>query len=146
MQEFFKDIFQYHHHFNQILISELEKNAGQLPAKTFPLFCHVLNAHQIWNARINEAETTGVTDVHTIEECKKMDQDNYRETISILENKSLGASVHYKNSKGQPFHNTVMEILFHASNHATHHKGQILSDFRQAGIPPVITDYIFYKR
>lgn len=40
----------------------------------------------------------------------------------------------------------IQQILFHIANHFTHHRGQIISDLRQNGIEPRISDYIFYKR
>ncbi|MBL7865765.1 MAG: damage-inducible protein DinB, partial [Cyclobacteriaceae bacterium] len=54
--------------------------------------------------------------------------------------------VQYTNTKGQSFSNTVRDILFHVANHTTHHRGQIISDFRQSGIQPLVTDFIFYIR
>jgi uncharacterized damage-inducible protein DinB len=147
MTSFFQEIFEYHHHFNQKLIDELKKHEKKLPQRTFPLFCHVLNAHHIWNARILRITTGfGVQDIHPIEACKEIDDKNYSDTKKIIETVSLEENITYKTFKGEEFSNTVRDILFHVVNHSTHHKGQIISDFRQQGIVPITTDYIFYKR
>ncbi len=143
----FKDIFTYHHHFNQKLIEEFRVHGGKLPQRSFPLFCHILNAHHIWNTRIlKAAEKFGVNQEHRLDQCPEIDKTNYQTTIQILDTVNLDASIDYKTSKGQPFSNRVRDILFHAANHTTHHRGQIISDFRQAGIQPLVTDYIFYRR
>lgn len=146
MNTLFKDIFIYHHHFNQKLIDEFRKHGPNLPQRSFPLFCHVLNAHQIWNARILNTDEFGVHQQHALEQCPAIDETNYLNTLKILETVDLESAITYKTSKGQPFTNLVRDILFHAANHTTHHRGQIISDFRQSGIAPLVTDYIFFKR
>lgn len=146
MTSLFKDIFTYHHHFNQKLVEEFKLHLANLPERSFPLFCHMLNAHQIWNARILKEQEFGVQQQHTLEQCALIDETNFITTLKILETVDLESVTTYKNSKGQSFSNSVRDILFHVANHTTHHRGQIISDFRQSGIPPLVTDYIFYRR
>ena len=146
LKEFFKDIFEYHNHFNQKLTEQLIKNKNKLPERTIPLFSHSINAQQIWNARITKKEKLGVHQVHTLEECKHNDNENYKETLKILDEHELDEIITYTNSKGTEYNNSIQQILFHIANHFSHHKGQIISDLRQSGIDPIVTDYIFYKR
>lgn len=146
MEEFFKDIFEYHNHFNQKLIEQLIENQNSLPERTIPLFSHSINAQQIWNARITNKEKLGVHAEHTLEECKRIDNQNYNETLEILKEHELNENTIYTNSQGEKFNNTIQQIFFHISNHFSHHKGQIISDLRQSGSNPIVTDYIFYKR
>ena len=146
MIELFKDIFTYHHHFNQKLIEEFRQHQPNLPQRSFPLFNHMLNAHQIWNARILNLEAFGVQQQHALEQCALLDDTNFDNTLKILETVDLESVITYQNSRGQSFTNSVRDILFHVANHTTHHRGQIISDFRQAGIPPLVTDYIFFRR
>ena len=146
MQAPFKDIFQYHNHANQLLLEEFRKGNVNLPERTFRLFCHILNAHQIWNARILGQQSIGVNDMHAVDECQVLDAANHETTIAILDGRELTQMVSYKTKAGQAFSNTIQDILFHTANHGTHHRGQIISDFRMAGIEPPVTDYIFYRR
>ncbi len=146
MVALFRDIFAYHHHFNQKLIDELKKHEAVLPARTIPLFAHVINAHQIWNARILGLAELGVQQLHPLADMAQLDETNYLATQKILDSVDLEKTITYKTSKGQTYTNLVRDILFHAANHTTHHRGQIISDFRQSGIQPLVTDYIFYKR
>lgn len=146
MKEFFKDIFEYHHHFNQKLIEQLIENESVLPERTISLFSHSINAQQIWNARITNKEKFGVHQNHSLPECSRIDNDNYNETLKILDGHGLDEKIIYTNSKGTEFNNSIQQILFHIANHFSHHKGQIISDLRQSGIDPIVTDYIFYKR
>lgn len=146
MKDFFRAIFEYHHHFNQKLAEQLIENERVLPKKTLPLFSHTINAQQIWNARIRNKEKLGVHQVHTLQECKRIDDDNFNETLKILDRFELDEKVSYSNSKGTTFTNSIQEILFHVANHSTHHKGQMIADLRESGVEPIVTDYIFYKR
>ncbi len=146
MKEFFRDIFEYHHHFNQKLIVQILENENGISKKVIPLLSHSINAHQIWNARITESEELDVNQIHTLNECAAIDAQNFEDTLGILNTRELSETVSYTNSKGAAFKNTVQQILFHISNHFSHHKGQIIFDLRQSGIPPLVTDYIFYKR
>ena len=118
----------------------------KLPERTIPLFCHSINAQQIWNARITAEKEFGVLQLHSLDECKQIDHENYKNVLKILNERALDEIVIYRNSKGAEFKNSIQQILFHVANHFSHHKGQIISDLRQSGITPIITDYIFYKR
>lgn len=146
MKDFFSDIFAYHHHFNQELADIFSKNSYRISDRTIPLFSHMINAHQIWNSRILQTHSLGVNDIHTLEKCKNLDDLNIKETLKILEDFDLNTKISYQNTRKQPFENSILEILYHVANHFSHHKGQLISDLRENGIEPPITDYIFYKR
>src|SRR5690606_31664781 len=134
MKDFFRDIFDYHHHFNQKLADLLIEESGQVSERTIPLFSHVVNAHQIWNARILKQKSLGVHDIHPLSRCKDIDTSNHDNTLKILDDTDLGATLKYKTFSGGVFENTIQEVLFHIVNHTTHHRGQIISDLRLHGI------------
>ncbi|WP_082333675.1 DinB family protein [Mangrovimonas sp. TPBH4] len=146
MEDFFKDIFEYHHHMNQTLIDVFLKHHQQVSERTPAMFSHCLNAHQIWNSRILETTPFEVHQLHPLENFKIIDTINYRTTLKIIDTYEFGEPIVYLNSKGEPYENSVQDILFHIANHHTHHKGQLISDLRKYGIKPPVTDYIFYKR
>lgn len=146
MKNFFKEIYQYHHHYNQLLADHLEANYGQVGEKALHLFSHSINAHQIWNARVLQVQPLDVHQLNSIAANKTIDKANLKDTLMILEQKSLQENVKYQNSKGANFSNSIQEILFHVVNHFSHHRGQIMYDLRLCGIDPIETDYIFYKR
>lgn len=146
MKEFFIEIFGYHHYFNGLLIEQLALHETALPQRTYPLFCHVLNASQVWNSRILGLPPLGVHQVHTFSDCTHVNNDIMQGVSSIVEHRDLSETIDYVNTAGKAFSNTIRDILFHSANHATHHKGQIIADFRLSGIEPLVTDYIMYKR
>ncbi len=147
MNTFFKELFEYSNHYNQKLIALFEANQGKVPEKSVKLFNHILNAHQIWNCRIELIQAPcKVWEIRPAAEHKQLDETNYKNSVRILDNFDLAKVIEYTNSSGQAYSNTIKDILFHVSNHSTYHRGQIASDLKQAGIEPLITDYIFYKR
>jgi len=146
MKDFFIDLFEYHHYFNQALTDLLEENKAKLGDTIVPLFSHCLNAHHIWNTRIMGGEPYGVHEIHSLEICKELDRSNFENSLKILAGHDLKVVVTYKNSKGEAYQNSVQEILFQVINHHTHHKAQIMTRLRHNGIEPLVTDYIFYKR
>ncbi|MCU0392519.1 MAG: damage-inducible protein DinB [Thermoflexibacter sp.] len=147
MVDFFKELFEYGHHFNQKLADVIAQREQEIPEKAKLLFSHILNAHHVWNNRILFAENPyGVWDLQATQDLASIDEKNYRHSLLILENVDLANEINYLNSKGLAFKNTVRDILFHLVNHSTHHRGQISTLFRQNGIEPLVMDYIFYKR
>ena len=148
MKEFFKDTFEYSCHFNEVVIKKiLDSDLIEVPERAILLLNHTLNAHEVWNARIASAKCdTGIWELRPIDRLLVINQENYNNSVQIIEVFGLNETVSYTNSKGQPFQNTVQEVLFHVVNHSTYHRGQIAADLKRAGIEPPVTDYIFYKR
>lgn len=146
MNAFFKDIFNYHHRVNTKLINLFLDNPDKISERASFLLSHCLNAQHIWNSRILKTDSVGVNDLHSIEDCQTMNEKNHKNTLSILENYDLADKFEYSDSKGNPYVNNVQEMLFQIANHFSHHRGQIMSELRQNGVEPFISDYIYYKR
>jgi uncharacterized damage-inducible protein DinB len=147
MRDFFKELFEYNHHCNQQLWKILNGNLDKMPEKSVQLYCHILNAHQIWNNRINaEQPLYKVWQMQPIQDCQAIDQKNFEHSLRILDSFELNDSILYQTTKGQSFKNTIRDTLFHVINHSTYHRAQIAAQMRQAQIEPMASDYIFYKR
>lgn len=148
MNAFFDELFAYNYHSNQQLATYITEHADRVSYKTLQLFSHILNAHHIWNSRIlGEKNAFGVWQIHPHDDFSEIDKTNYRNTRSILATHGgLDAIIQYKTTTGNAFQNTIKDVLFHAINHSTYHRGQIATELRQSGLEPLPTDYIFYKR
>lgn len=147
MKVFFNQLLDYNFDCNKRLIEECSKQE-EVSDRNMKLFSHILNAHHIWSCKILGKETKyGVWDIHAIKDWEDIHYENQRSSFEIVTNADdFEKRIDYENSKGRLFTNTLNDILFHIINHSTHHRGQILMDFRENGIEPKSLDYIFYKR
>ena len=147
MEEFFNELFDYNFFCNKQLI-EACAQLDKVPEKSTKLFSHILNAHHLWNARIAGIPATlGVWQEHAVKSWEDIHYENQRTTFEIITGTDdYEQRIDYENSEGRLFTNTKQDMLFHIINHSTHHRAQILADFREQGIEPISLDYVFYKR
>lgn len=144
---FFTDLFEYTHHCNQQLMELFAKYPDTVSEKSVRFFNHILNAHRVWNSRIEPGlPAFGVWDMHPSSDYASIEKDNYERSLLILDKHDLATIIQYKTTTGASFSNTVQEILFQVINHSTYHRGQIALECRTNNIDPLLTDYIFYKR
>ena len=146
MKDKLNELFEYNYHFNKKWIEFLTENFQEVPEKSLKLINHLINAHQVWNARIDNETEFGVWQINVWSKISEINDENHAKTLKIIHEKSLENVIEYQNSKGQKFTNKIEDILFHIINHSTYHRAQIASDIRNCGIEPINTDYIFYKR
>lgn len=146
MKENFLELFEYNHHFNQKLIELVLTHKMVISEKTQKLVNHLINAQQIWNARILNLEQFEVWQINDWAELSKIDANNYETTLKIVNEHDLDFVIEYTNSKDETFSNKIKDVLYHVINHSTYHRAQIATDLKQNGIEPINTDYIFYKR
>jgi uncharacterized damage-inducible protein DinB len=147
MKTFFKELFDYNYDVNQKLGDIFHVNADRTSEKAVNLYNHILNSHQIWNNRIDARHPAfGVWEIHTTREFREIDSANYEHTLFIIDQLDLDNTINYPKIKGKPFSKRISEILFHVINHSTYHRGQIATEFRQSGLDPLATDYIFHGR
>lgn len=147
MKTLFRSLFEYHHSVNQQLWEAMNTHPDKTSEKARRLYNHILNGHQIWNNRIEKREAAfDVWDMHTLQACKDIDKANYVHTMDIIDRFDLHDVIEHPKIKGKPFRKKISEILFHIVNHATYHRGQIATEFRQGGLEPLMTDFIFHEK
>jgi uncharacterized damage-inducible protein DinB len=146
MNDFFNHLFDYNHDANQRLWHALYTNKGAISEKSLTLFGHILNAHQIWNNRIEHRHAAfEVWQRHDLDSCQPINNENYAHTSDILRTLDLNAAIEYTR-QGKKYHKTVSEILFHMINHSTYHRAQIATEFRQSGLTPLSSDFILFEK
>jgi uncharacterized damage-inducible protein DinB len=108
----------------------------------------LLNAHHIWNARIQGvAPQIEVWQLHEMKDWGELHYENQRNSFEIITNtENFGKRIDYESTEGSRYSNTIQDILFHIINHSTHHRAQIASLFRLNRLEPLPMDYIIYKR
>ena len=148
MKNFFLELFEYNRTCNQKLGDIFLSHSVEVSERASKLYNHILDVHQIWNCRIepNQYPYNSGWEIHPSKDYERIDKMNYENSLLVLNKHDLHATVNYLNTKGEPFKNSVRDILFHIINHSTYHRGQIATDLRLGGLEPVATDYILFKR
>jgi uncharacterized damage-inducible protein DinB len=143
LKDFLRDMYNFHYQCNNDLADQLIANVEQLSSTTVPLFLHVINAQQVWNARIlDEAPSASA---HNLEECKTVNAENYENTLRIIKEADFQHQIIFGPNEEEQYSNSVLEVLFQVANHSTHHRAQIVAELRLNNITPIYTDYIFYR-
>lgn len=148
MKDHFKELLEYSHYYNLEIIKKF--NDGDLhfmvPDRAIELFSHILNAQKIWNNRLKGKEDeVDVWQKLEVDQMNSAENENFKETLAILEKAELDTKVKFKNSKGEVYENLVRDIIFHVVNHSTYHRGQIATEFRKESIDPIVSDFVYYK-
>jgi uncharacterized damage-inducible protein DinB len=147
MRSFFLDKFEYNHSANQQVIALMEANPNAYSEKAKTLIGHTLNAHSIWNHRIQGTlSPLSVWDVFNLSELSELDTQNHFDSKSHINFHNIGSEVKYSNSEGKVFSSEIATILFHIINHSTYHRGQLMTELKLQRVPPISLDYIFFKR
>ena len=120
------------------------------PLDALRLYSHLLAAEHVWLARIDGREPEmPVWPALDLDACAALSARNHAEFAVLAETLStaeLDRKVHYRNSKGDEFTNTVEDILMHVALHGSYHRGQVARIVRGEGGAPQPTDYIFFIR
>ena len=113
---------------------------------------HLYGAEWVWNERINGRSPTTLVpgtmfaDLAAVRaKLEEMDR-YYIAYVSKLTQKDLDRVIHYKGFNGDEFSNPLWQSLHQLTNHASYHRGQIVTMLRQLGVKPVSTDLIGYYR
>jgi uncharacterized damage-inducible protein DinB len=114
------------------------------------LYSHVLGAEHVWLARIEGRDPeVAVWPTLLIDECTSLAATNLQGFQNLLERLDPGkleTMVHYRNSAGREFDNSIEDILIHVCLHGSYHRGQVARAMRQGGAVPAPTDYIGFIR
>ena len=85
----------------------------------------------------------------SVAECETLAAETalgYEQYFDKLADAGLSTIVRYKNTKGDEYVNSVLDMLTHVVIHGAYHRGQIARIIGRAGGQTPNTDYIAYVR
>ena len=126
-------------------------STGETPEpESVRLLAHIAAVEHLWYSRIlgrpaeiavwptlSVAEARAVANQHA---------DLFDALVTGADESALARRVAYRNSKGQAYESSVVDIVIHVSMHGGYHRGQIARQLRAAGREPPYTDYIQFMR
>jgi len=138
--------FAYNDWANQEVLAALR--AQEADARSLQLMGHILAAERLWLERIRQQpQTLPVWPTLDLEECNALAAETARQWRDFLAAKAdYEQPITYKNSKGEPWTSTAVDILTHVIMHSAYHRGQIASHTRETGKTPAYTDFIHAAR
>jgi uncharacterized damage-inducible protein DinB len=144
MRELMGRWFAYNHWANREALRSLR--AGSFSDRTRKLMAHVAATERLWYERLlGRPQTTPVWPDLTLEQSAALVDEMagcWREYLAELSPEGLQAVTAYTNSKGEPWRNTVQDVLTHVVMHSGYHRGQIAAQVRSEGGEPAYTDFI----
>jgi uncharacterized damage-inducible protein DinB len=149
MLDFHRRMLAFDHWASTASLDAVAPVADRVPA-SLAWLNHIVGAKRVWLARVTETEMPfGVNPRFSAAELRHQFEEAHRQWLQFLDSQSPGdvaRIIHYRNLKGEPFSSPLGEILAHVPLHGQHHRGQINTDLRAAGIAPPTIDFIHAAR
>ncbi len=130
----------------------LSKDLGSSYPSVRDTLVHLLSADWIWLSRWQGVSPTARPDswdLSSFAAIRTQWAEIEREQtafVAALTETDLDRPLAYRNMKGERFVNTLGETLRHVVNHASYHRGQVVTMLRQLGAEGVNTDLIAFYR
>ena len=140
--------FAYNAWANGEVLATIRKNSGS--ERSVQLMSHILAAERLWLERLKQQpQSVPVWPRPDIGQCEADAADLaqlWHDYLDLITAGDVSLEISYKNSKGEPWSNTISDILTHVVMHSAYHRGQIASHMREKGQTPAYTDYIHAVR
>jgi uncharacterized damage-inducible protein DinB len=113
---------------------------------------HLYGAEWVWNERIEGRSPTslvagtGFPDLASVRTKLEEMDSFYIDYVTRLTPEDLEHVIHYKSFAGEEFSNPLWQTLHQLTNHASYHRGQLITLLLQLGAKPVTTDLIAFYR
>ena len=113
---------------------------------------HIFASFEMWLARWmghSPKQLLNTNDIPTLDSAKKQWSESQQKLASFvngLKEADLTKVISYTTTEGKNYSTPLWQMMQHLVNHATYHRGQIVTMLRQLGVKPANTDMIFYFR
>ena len=161
MKKILQQLSTYHIWANQLLLTTINALPEELQTKevvsSFPglykTVLHMWDAESMWWQRLKlqehvirpSAQFAGNFKEATNE--LQLQSKQWQEWIHAAQEHQLQHVFQYQNTKREQFKQPVYQMLFHLFNHASYHRGQLVTILRQLGVEKIpATDFIDWSR
>ncbi len=124
--------------------------AGGENPRSLQLMSHILAAERVWLERLKQQpQSIPVWPEPDLAQCDAEAaalEGLWFEFLDLITAGDVSQSISYKNSKGELWTSTIVDVLTHVVMHSAYHRGQIASHMRASGQTPAYTDFIHGAR
>jgi uncharacterized damage-inducible protein DinB len=123
---------------------------GSANHRSLQLMAHILAAERVWLDRLKQQPPSiPVWPEPDLAQCEAQAAEMgglWLEFLDLITAGDVAQSISYKNSKGEEWTSTIVDVLNHVVLHSAYHRGQIASHMRASGQTPAYTDFIHAVR
>jgi len=145
LAEYLRREFSYDAWANQEVLTAIAA-AGVEDARSLNLMSHIFAAERVWLERLKQQpQSVPVWPTFDLNRCQQEAADLaklWHDHLDLVTAGDVSLSITYKNSKGEKWTSTIVDVLTHVIMHSAYHRGQIASHMREAGQTPAYTDFI----
>ncbi len=120
--------------------------AGGANERSLQLMSHIFAAELVWLERLKQIpQSVPVWPQPDLAQCEALAtklSGQWLEFLDLITAGDVSQSISYKNSKGEAWTSTIVDILTHVVMHSAYHRGQVASHMRASGQTPAYTDFI----
>ncbi|HTS10223.1 MAG TPA: DinB family protein [Candidatus Eisenbacteria bacterium] len=145
LADYIRREFSYNSWANQEVINAMGTVGGQ-DKRSLQLMSHIFAAERLWLERLKQKpQSTPVWPELDLKRCQEqLDELSklWDEYLELITSGDILQTTSYKNSKGEPWTSSIVDVLTHVVMHSAYHRGQIASHMRESGRTPAYTDFI----
>jgi uncharacterized damage-inducible protein DinB len=145
LADYLRRQFSYDEWANREVLNAIRSNGGATE-RSLQLMSHILAAERVWLDRLKQQpQSVPVWPEPNLEQCEAQAAELgglWLEFLDLITAGDVSQSISYKNSKGEEWTNTIVDVLTHVILHSAYHRGQIASHMRTNGQTPAYTDFI----
>ena len=121
-------------------------NQGSANHRSLQLMSHILAAERVWLDRLKQQpQSVPVWPEPDLAQCEALAAELggfWLEFLDLITAGDVSQSISYKNTKGEEWTSTIVDVLTHVVMHSAYHRGQIATHMRASGQSPAYTDFI----
>jgi uncharacterized damage-inducible protein DinB len=114
--------------------------------RSLQLMSHIVAAERVWLERLKQQpQSVPVWPEPDLAQCEAQAAELgglWLEFLDLITAGDVSQSISYKNSKGEEWTSTIVDVLTHVVMHSAYHRGQIATHMRASGQTPANTDFI----
>ena len=150
LADYLRRQFAYDEWANREVLTAIRAAGGANPSsanhRSLQLMSHILAAERVWLERLKrQPQSVPVWPEPDLAQCEAEAAalgGLWLEFLDLITAGDVSQSISYKNSKGEAWTSTIVDVLTHVVMHSAYHRGQIASHMRASGQTPAYTDFI----
>lgn len=133
-------------------VDDFRRDQGSSHGGVRGTLVHMLWAEWLWLERFKglspreRFDEGDYPDVRAVSQRWRLLEEHRTAWFEEVADDAVSRRVTYSNTKGESFTQPLWQLVQHVANHATYHRGQVVTLLRQAGAKPPATDMMMWDR